>query len=177
MEKARIVDIGEFKGQFEGNPIANEHRKKIISLKYAVKKKARRELNGALFKLYDAIFDKCRGDSLSCWPLTKTLAEELGICVGTCRNLLYELQKSCFIFRQINSNFTYQKNGKVYPIKNARLITLILSPERFKKMSDNRKREAINKIVERFIKGELTWEQYKHELNKLGYFDRGHLYD
>jgi len=38
-------------------------------------------------------------------------------------------------------------------------------------MLANRNREAINKVVERFRKGELTREQYEHELNELGYFD------
>ena len=171
MDKRNIGNIKGFKEPLKHELASEETRKKTIFLKYAVKKRARRELPGSLFKLYDAIFDKCWGDSLSCWPLTKTLAEELGITKETCRNRLFELEERCFIFRQINANFTYLKNGEVRLIKNARLITLILFPEEFKKMLEKRKREAINKVVERFRKGELTKEQYERELNELGYFD------
>jgi len=171
LDKAKIGNVLGLKVPQKNELDPEELRKKTIALKYAVKKKARRELAGSLFKVYDAIFDRCGGSQLSTWVLSKTIAEELGINIGTVRNRLHAIEKKGFIYRQYIADFTYIKNGKEKSIKNCRLITLILSPGRFQQAAKNSFKNKVKEIVERFTRGDLTRAEYDKQLNNVGYIE------
>ena len=173
MDKAKIGNVLVLKVPQKNELDPEELRKKTIALKYAVKKKARRELPGSLFKVYDAIFDRCGGAQLSTWVLSKTIAKELGIKIGTVRNRLYAIEKKGFIYRQYIADYTYIniKDGKKKSIKNFRLITLILNPERFQQAAKDSFKNKVKEIVERFTRGELTRAEYEEQLNNVGYIE------
>lgn len=147
--------------------IATKYKHATIRLKYNIKDRARKELSGLEYKIYDAIWQRCGEERLYTWALTKTIAEDVGAKVETVRNYLKKIENKFFILRQYVGKFDYECNGGFKTIYGCRLIILILYPERFSKAAKDKVRKMIRGLQKKRQSGQISQNEFEKNLESL----------
>lgn len=151
--------------------IEQKDKEIVRALKYRIKDRARKELSGLEFKIYEAIWSRCGEDRLYTWVLTSTIAEDIGGEIVTVRKYLKRIENKLFVFRQYVRKFQYKKDDKVKTINNCRLIILILNPERFTEAIKSKTRNKILDLQKKRQNGEISQDELVGSLLDLKYLD------